>query len=130
MAESIKFSGDKYLDASGVWDRGNTQSAINDSKSSRTNDQLPHYIFGSSYAEQDAVQALKNIRNFTVEPFRRGSVIHIMNEVGGYHTYFIGSTDPDYFVALVLDFYTIPPKLIRYSNGSWGVYYFNLTRES
>lgn len=129
MAESIKFSGDKYLDASGVLDRGNTQSAINDSKTSRTNDQLPHYIFGSSYMEANYLQALKNIRNETITPFTRGSVIHVMNDVGGYHTYFIGSTDPDYFTALVVDFYAMP-KFIRFSNGNWEVYSFNLTRES
>ena len=53
--------------------------------------------------------------------FKRGSVIHFTDYPSyGYRTVLIGGTDPDYFSALQIDYYTFPNLLyLRYSAGTW-----------
>lgn len=89
---------------------------------------LPSFtIDDSSLYPLGALEAIKQLRNKSRVYFERGSVIHIHLGNGGYHTYYIGSTDPDYFTGIVVDFYTAEPWFFKYSDGTWNVYKINIT---
>ena len=101
-------------------------------KNSIKNRPLASYYYSniSSANSESSYNAIVELRTLTRECFNRGSIVHILNnKTGGYHTYIIGSTDPDYFVVLPLGFYTNPRlELYRYHNGNWTKYYASMTQ--
>ena len=100
-------------------------------KNSIKNRPLASYYYSniSSANRESRYNAIVELRTLTTECFNRGSIVHIPNNTGGYHTYIIGSTDPDYFVVLPLTYYSDPRlELYKYSNGNWTRYYASMTQ--
>ena len=59
--------------------------------------------------EDDEFATIKALHKANKNYFKRGSIIHIKRStIYGYDTFFIGSTDPDYFSILCISYYTKP----------------------
>lgn len=100
-------------------------------KNSIKNKPLTSYIYEniSEANRGDRYNAIVELRTLTRECFNRGSIVHILNNTGGYHTYIIGSTDPDFFIVLPLTFYSDTRlELYKYINGNWTRYYASMTQ--
>lgn len=84
---------------------------------------LPCYTFPfGSYEGMvagDAYESLKALRKVNPNCFNRGTIIHIQRiSYFGYDTFFIGSTDSDYFRILCISYYE-SPYFAKYEAGNW-----------
>ena len=67
----------------------------------------------------DSYDSLKALRKVNPNCFNRGTIIHIQKfSGGGFDTFFIGSTDADYFRILCISFYE-NPYFAKYAAGNW-----------
>ena len=94
----------------------------NSDKSEKTGS-LPCYTFTfGSYEGMvagDAYESLKALRKVNPNCFNRGTIIHIQIMSNyGYDTFFIGSTDANYFRILCISYYE-NPYFAKYETGNW-----------
>ena len=86
---------------------------LNTDKSEKTGS-LPCYTFPFGSYEgmvaNDTFESLKVLHQINRKCFLKGTIIHIQVSIngGGYDTFFIGSTDPNYFAILCISYYTKP----------------------
>ena len=79
------------------------------------------FTFGSyeGMVVDNAYESLKALRKVNPICFKRGTIIHIQKfSGGGSDTFFIGSTDPDYFRILCISYYE-NPYFATYERGNW-----------
>ena len=107
-------------------------SKLNSDKSEKTGS-LPCYTFSfGSYegmVEGDEFANIKALHKANKNYFKMGSIIHIQRGTQyGYDTFFIGSTDADYFRILCISYYE-RPYFIKYdlNSGGWGEKQFIVT---
>lgn len=77
--------------------------------------------------EGDSFESLKTLRKINPNCFNRGTIIHIqILSYLGYDTFFIGSTDADYFRVLCISYYT-KPYFAKCEAGNWSEKQFIVT---
>ena len=104
----------------------NQISVLNTNLSNKANyiGTLPCYTFpkGSlGNITNDSFENIKILREFSSEYFNMGSIIHIEKASGGgaCDTFFIGSTNPNYFKILCISFYEPPYCANYYMTSGW-----------
>ena len=69
--------------------------------------------------EGDGFANIKVLHKANKNYFNRGSIIHVQRGTNyGYDTFFIGSTDADYFRILCISYYE-SPYFAKYEVGNW-----------
>ena len=106
----------------GIYPLASKNSYLNTDKSEKTGS-LPCYTFPfGSYEGMvavDAYESLKALRKVNPNYFNRGTIIHIQRDTPyGYDTFFIGSTDSNYFRILCISYYE-SPYFAKYEAGNW-----------
>ena len=87
------------------------------------------FTFGSyeGMVVDNAYESLKALRKVNPICFNRGTIIHIqITSYLGYDTFFIGSTDVDYFRILCISFYG-NQYFAKYEAGNWSERQFIVT---